>query len=223
MCILTRPVRCIREYMNFFFDKIPLVVLIVGICMLMLYPYIGAGLMLAALCFRAERYGLMAACFVICILLQSIMGKRILTHHVDVGPSRASQKKEEKGKPKKRRKKKKKVLDEPEGHEVPVVSADINEVMPEEANVPETMEVPGEDVHEVQEITDVPDAEVVEVQEVSEVPVAEGNLVNEVPEVTDEIVPDEKSVSAATEIPAAGAQDIKEEVTDLPVAGVGVE
>ena len=151
--------------MNFFFDKIPLVVLIVGICMLMLYPYIGAGLMLAALCFRAERYGLMAACFVICILLQSIMGKRILTHHVDVGPSRASQKKEEKGKPpKKRRKKKKKV------QEVPA---------PEVAEVQDVTVVPAEEVAETQEVLEASNEVSFEAQAVSEAPSVEDDLVNE--------------------------------------------
>lgn len=88
--------------MKFLFDNIPVAVVIAGICMLMLYPYIGAGLLLAALCFEAEQYVLMVVSFLICVLLQSIMGKHIKPHHVQIPPSRASRAK--RLKKKKRRK-----------------------------------------------------------------------------------------------------------------------
>ena len=39
--------------MKFIFDNIQIVILIAGICMLMLYPYIGAGLLLSVLCGRS--------------------------------------------------------------------------------------------------------------------------------------------------------------------------
>ena len=84
--------------MKFLFDNIPIAIVIAGICMLMLYPYIGAGLLLAALCFEAEQYVLMVAAFLICILLQSIMGRRIRPYHVPVKPSRASRRNKKKKK-----------------------------------------------------------------------------------------------------------------------------
>ncbi len=82
--------------MKFLFDNIPIAIVIVGICLLMLYPYIGAGLMLAALCFEAEQYVLMVVAFLVCVLLQSIMGRRIKPYHVPVKPSRASRRKRRK-------------------------------------------------------------------------------------------------------------------------------
>ena len=82
--------------MKFIFDNIPIAIVIVGICMLMLYPYIGAGLLLAALCFEAEQYVLMVVAFLICMLLQGIMGRRIKPYHVPVKPSRASRRKKKK-------------------------------------------------------------------------------------------------------------------------------
>ena len=82
--------------MKYLFDNFPIIIVIVGICMLMLYPYIGAGLMLAALCFEAKQYVLMAASFLICMLLQGIMGRRIKPYHVPVKPSRASQRRKKK-------------------------------------------------------------------------------------------------------------------------------
>ena len=84
--------------MKFLFDNIPIAIVIAGICMLMLYPYIGAGLLLAALCFEAEQYVLMVISFLICILMQSIMGRRIRPYHVPVKPSRASRRKRRKKK-----------------------------------------------------------------------------------------------------------------------------
>lgn len=91
-------VRTVEDKMKYLFDNIPIVIVIVGICLLMLYPYIGAGLMLAALCFEAEQYVLMTVSFLICVLLQSIMGKHIKPHHVPVKPSRASRRRNKKKK-----------------------------------------------------------------------------------------------------------------------------
>ncbi len=84
--------------MKYIFDNIPIAIVIAGICMLMLYPYIGAGLLLAALCFEAEQYVLMVLSFFVCVALQIIMGKHIRPHHVPVQPSRASRRKKKKKK-----------------------------------------------------------------------------------------------------------------------------
>ncbi len=84
--------------MKYLFDNIPIAIVIAGICVLMLYPYIGAGLLLAALCFEAEQYVLMVLSFFVCVALQIIMTKRIRPHHVPVQPSRASRREKKKKK-----------------------------------------------------------------------------------------------------------------------------
>ena len=64
--------------------------LIAGICVLMVYPYLGAGVMLAALCYSAERYGLMIICITVCVALHITMGKKIKPVRGAVAPSAAS-------------------------------------------------------------------------------------------------------------------------------------
>lgn len=69
---------------------------ILGICILMIYPYLGAGVLLALICFKAEQYLLMAVCIAVCIALHVIMGKKIKPVRGAVPPSQASRRKKRK-------------------------------------------------------------------------------------------------------------------------------
>lgn len=78
------------------FDKLPLILLIAAICVLMIYPYIGAGILLAAVCCRAGYYGLAAVSFAVCFALHFVMKKRIRPVKGAVPPSRAERKRKAK-------------------------------------------------------------------------------------------------------------------------------
>lgn len=82
--------------MQYLFDNFPIILLITGICMLMLYPYIGAGILLAVLCFEAEQYWLMAAAFAVCVALHFTMQKHIRPVRGVVAPSRSGRRRKKK-------------------------------------------------------------------------------------------------------------------------------
>ena len=71
-------------------ESIPIPLLILAICVLMLYPYIGAGILLAVLCAGAGYYWLAAASFAVCIALHFTMRKRIKPVRGVVAPARPS-------------------------------------------------------------------------------------------------------------------------------------
>lgn len=82
--------------MKYLFDNLPIILLITGICFLMLYPYIGAGILLAVLCFEAEQYWLMAAAFAVCVALHFTMQKHIRPVRGVVAPSRSGRRRKKK-------------------------------------------------------------------------------------------------------------------------------
>ena len=77
-------------------ESIPIPLLILAICVLMLYPYIGAGILLAVLCFEAEQYWLMAAAFAVCVALHFTMQKHIRPVRGVVAPSRSGRRRKKK-------------------------------------------------------------------------------------------------------------------------------
>ena len=84
------------DNMHYIFDNLPLAAIIAGICILMIYPYLGAGVLLAVLCMEAGQYLLMAMCILVCIGLHIVMGKRIRPVKGAVPPSAASRRAERK-------------------------------------------------------------------------------------------------------------------------------
>lgn len=70
--------------------------MITGICVLMLYPYIGAGILLAILCFEAKQYVLMGISFAVCVALHFTMQKHIRPVRGVVAPSRAGRRRKKK-------------------------------------------------------------------------------------------------------------------------------
>lgn len=81
-------------------ESIPIPLLILAICVLMLYPYIGAGILLAVLCAGAGNYWLAAASFAVCVALHFTMRKRIKPVRGVVAPARSSRKRKKKAGPK---------------------------------------------------------------------------------------------------------------------------
>jgi hypothetical protein len=72
-----------------FTESVPIPLLILAACILMIYPYIGAGVLLAVLCCGAGYYWLAAVSFAVCAALHFVMKKRIRPVKGAVPPSRA--------------------------------------------------------------------------------------------------------------------------------------
>ena len=83
----------VRQRMIHFPESVPIPLLIAALFILMIYPYIGAGILLAALCAGSGHYWLAALSFVICVALHFVMKKRIKPVRGAVAPSRAGRNK----------------------------------------------------------------------------------------------------------------------------------
>ena len=79
-----------------FSESIPIPLLIAALCVLMLYPYIGVGLLLAVLCVGAGYYWLAALSFAICVALHFAMRKRIKPVKGVVPPAKATRRRRKK-------------------------------------------------------------------------------------------------------------------------------
>ena len=75
-----------------FTESVPIPLLILAACILMIYPYIGAGVLLAVLCCGAGYYWLGALSLAVCIALHFVMKKRFRPVKGAVPPSRAARK-----------------------------------------------------------------------------------------------------------------------------------
>lgn len=80
-----------------FTETVPIPLLIAAVFVLMIYPYIGAGILLAVLCFGAGHYALAAVCFAVCLSLHFVMQKHIKPVKGAVAPARSSRRRKSKG------------------------------------------------------------------------------------------------------------------------------
>lgn len=77
-------------------ETIPIPLLILAICVLMLYPYIGAGILLAVLCAGAGYYWLAAVSFAVCVALHFTMRRHIKPVRGVVAPARSNRRRRKK-------------------------------------------------------------------------------------------------------------------------------